>query len=243
MTIYVDTDLSTDPKTWTKAQLIRYVGGLSNPSKMPCFGYSLPAQECITGSKLRLIAGSVCSKCYALKGRYPFPRTQSAMYRRLESLSKPLWVEAIAELISRTAKPAETPSSGHPKRSDRKRGRKYFRWHDSGDLQSVDHLDQIVRVCNLTPEVQHWIPCREYQIVQRYLIEGGEIPPNLTIRMSAHMIDGKPPEIEGFPSSTVSTGDPSPGSHVCPAYKQGGFCGNCRACWDPTVEVVDYPLH
>jgi len=29
------------------------VGGLSNPSKMPGFGYSLPAEKCGAGSKLR----------------------------------------------------------------------------------------------------------------------------------------------------------------------------------------------
>ena len=49
------------------------VGTLSEPSKMPTYAYSIPAKYCITGSKLRMIANSTCSKCYALKGRYIFP--------------------------------------------------------------------------------------------------------------------------------------------------------------------------
>ena len=32
---------------------LEIVGGLSSPSKMPCHGYSIPAQKCMTGSKLR----------------------------------------------------------------------------------------------------------------------------------------------------------------------------------------------
>jgi DNA topoisomerase-2 len=36
---------------------------------MPGFSYNLPATKCITGAKLVKIPGSVCSGCYALKGK------------------------------------------------------------------------------------------------------------------------------------------------------------------------------
>ena len=39
------------------------VGGLSNPSKMPGYGYGLSAFDCSVGSKLRLIKNSTCSMC------------------------------------------------------------------------------------------------------------------------------------------------------------------------------------
>ena len=211
-------------QSWTKSELIRYVGGLSNPSKMPGYGYSLPAQECITGSRLRPIEGTVCHECYALKNRFLFPKVRSAMYRRLESITSPLWVQAMAELIRRT-------------------GDNHFRWHDSGDLQSVDHLDRIVTICNLTPDVIHWLPTREYQIVQRYVIDGGSLPENLTIRLSAHLVDGDPPEIEGVCSSTVTSQSARADWHICPAPTQGNNCGSCRACWDPAIPVVAYHLH
>lgn len=212
---------------WTKSDLHRYVAGLSNPSKMPGYGYSLPAAECITGAKLRPVVGSTCSKCYALKGRYSFKEVKSALYRRLESLTKPLWAVVMGELIRRTADPADP----------------YFRWHDAGDLQSVEHLAQIVEVCEDTPNVRHWLPTREYKIVQRFIIDGGSIPENLNIRLSAHMIDGEAPAIIGLTASTVSTGEPAEGVHRCPASHQENKCGPCRACWDKGVEIVDYPLH
>lgn len=219
MTSTADTEVGA----WTKSDLARYVGGLSNPSKMPGFGYSLPARECITGGKLQKIEGTVCHDCYALKNRYLFPKVQSALYRRLEAIGKPLWARAMAELIKRT-------------KND------YFRWHDSGDLQSVEHLEQIIEVCRLTPAVRHWLPTREMEIIQS--IDLSKVPANLNIRVSAHLVGGKAPVISGVTGSTVSTQPAIAGSaHVCPAPTQGNNCGECRACWDRGVPVVDYKFH
>ena len=39
------------------------VGGLSKPSKMPSYGYSLSAFKCKVGSKLRLVKNSTCADC------------------------------------------------------------------------------------------------------------------------------------------------------------------------------------
>ena len=63
-------------------ELKEAVGSLSAPSKMPCSGYSIPAQECNVGSRLVTIKGSTCSDCYALKKRYMFPNVQNAIYYR-----------------------------------------------------------------------------------------------------------------------------------------------------------------
>ncbi len=214
-----------DLSSWKVRELNAYVGGLSSPSKMPGYAYSLPARECITGSKLRDVDGSVCHGCYAMKGRYVFPKVQAALYRRLESLSQPLWVEAMAELIGR-------------------KGQAHFRWHDSGDLQSVDHLAAIVRVCKLTPSVSHWLPSREYRIVREYL-ESGSFPANLNVRLSAHMLGGAVPRFPRLPVtvSTVTKGAAPEGAYACPAPQQGNNCGSCRACWDRSVPLVNYHLH
>ena len=80
----------------------RIVGGLSHPSKMPCPGYSLPAQECKMGSILAQIKGTTCHGCYALKGFYQFPKVHEALVKRLESLKDPRWVEAMVFLIKRS---------------------------------------------------------------------------------------------------------------------------------------------
>ena len=97
------------------------IGGLSKPSKMPGWAIGIPAKECKTGAKLVKTPGSVCEGCYALKGCYVFPVVQAAQYKRLAAIDNPLWVAAMALLIN-------------SKKS------KVFRWHDSGDVQTEEHL-------------------------------------------------------------------------------------------------------
>jgi hypothetical protein len=109
------------------SEALKLVGGLSKPSKMPGWAYGLPAKECKTGSKLVKVKGSTCEGCYALKGCYVFKVVQEAQYRRLASVKHELWTAAMALLIN-------------SKKS------KYFRWHDSGDVQDEAHLLKIFAV-------------------------------------------------------------------------------------------------
>ena len=199
-----------------KDQLKQITGGLSKPSKMPGFSYNLPATKCITGAKLVKIPGSVCSGCYALKGRYRFPNVKDAMQRRLDSINHPLWTQAMATSIIET-----------------KTG--FFRWHDSGDLQSLDHLKKIFEVCNLTPSIQHWLPTRETSIIA--CIQADEVPKNLIIRLSAHKVDGKAATFWPWTSTVVTS------EKTCPAAEQDNKCKDCRACWDRTIPNVAYGKH
>lgn len=193
-------------------------GKLGKPSKMPGYAYGIPARSCPIGSVLVKLKGSVCSGCYALKGRYAFPTVLNAQQRRLDSLRHPQWVAALAFMITK-------------KKCD------YFRWHDSGDIQGLWHLENIVEVARLCPNTKFWIPTRETKVVKLYLNTRGVFPTNLVVRVSGAMIDGPAPS--GFPyTSTVTTGTPT-----CPAYTQGGICGPCRACWEPGVQNVSYPKH
>jgi hypothetical protein len=82
-----------------KKEASKITGGLSKPGKMPEGSYNLPASACITGAKLRQIPGTPCYKCYAFKGRYNFPNVKDALATRLDSITHPQWVEAMAVLI------------------------------------------------------------------------------------------------------------------------------------------------
>lgn len=209
---------------------------LSNPSKMPWYGYSLPADACKLGSLLRKIKGSTCEKCYALKGRYLFPNVKAAMRKRLEAITHPLWVEAMVFHINLKL------LEGGPDPVDEADGyERSFRWHDSGDLQSADHLNKICQVCERTPAVRHWLPAREFGVVREFLSTGRKLPTNLTVRLSAPKIGKLPVNMETLklPMSTVGTEGP----FRCGASTRGGECGPCRACWTGAVRVVDYPLH
>jgi hypothetical protein len=73
---------------------------------------------------------------------------------------------------------------------------------------------------------------------------GGQIPTNLCIRYSAHLVDGFPPVRYGLPTSSVHSRKSAipVSAHICPAPKQNMQCGNCRACWDPSVKIVSFHL-
>ena len=190
------------------------VGGLSKPSKMPGWSIGIPAKECKTGKKLRQIKNSVCEGCYALKGCYVFKVVQEAQYKRLEAIQHPDWVLAMATLIN-------------SKKPD------VFRWHDSGDVQDVDHLEKIFEVCKLTPSKRHWMPTREAWIKDHM----HKAPANLVVRFSSPMID------QGPVKSWANTSTVSTKSRSCPAPDNNNECGSCRACWDPLVKNIEYGKH
>ena len=201
------------------------IGTLSKPSKMPGHGWSTPAKNCVTGSKLAKVANSICSICYARKGRYVFKNVATALTKRLKAWQTVEdWPYKIAELIKRKQKTG------------------FFRWHDSGDVQSLKHLCDIVKVAELLPEINFWLPTREYSIVTRYKKEIGEFPKNLCVRLSAFMIDGKPPVSVAKKLGLTTSGVVKDG-FTCPAPKQENKCGDCRACWDDDVENIDYKKH
>ena len=200
-----------------KKEANKITGGLSAPGKMPEGSYNLPAVACQTGAKLREIPGTPCWGCYAFKGRYNFPNVQAALSRRLDSLTHPDWVQAMTVLIT---------------------GKKFFRWHDSGDLQGPKHLTNIFEVCKRTPDTAHWLPTQERKLLT--LLDPDIIPPNLIIRLSNAKNDTVPGQAWSHWSTVVTK--PRAG-HVCPAPEQGNNCGSCRACWSKDVYEVQYKIH
>jgi len=203
-------------------EALKIVGGLSKPSKMPGWAYGIPAAECKTGGILKNVKGSTCEDCYADKGCYVFAVVQAAQYRRLNSIQDPRWVDAMAMLIN-------------SKKS------KYFRWHDSGDVQDEAHLMKIFEVARLTPETSHWLPTREAW-TKKYLKDK---PDNLVLRFSMPMVDQAPAKSWPNVSTVMSKDQPWFGatSVACVAPDQDNECRDCRACWDPSVKNVTYWKH
>ena len=171
---------------------------LSNPSKMPCKGYSLPATECKTGSRLRRKVGTVCSDCYACKGCYQFSNVQGTLYKRFEAIRDDRFVDAMVTMIGSDA---------------------FFRWHDSGDLQDIDHMLKIIEIAERTPHTKHWLPTKEKGLLMELYKAKIVIPDNLVIRYSMPMIDQKPRSILGGinTSHSVSSEEHATG-HRQPRY-------------------------
>jgi hypothetical protein len=204
----------------TLKQATEIIGGYTVTSKMPTISYSISAKDCITGSKLRLIPNTVCSTCYALKGNYIryAKNIEPVQKRRLESISNPNWVGAMV-YIMRNQK--SVVNSG------------LFRWHDSGDLQSFKHLDKIVQIAKQTPNIKHWLPTKESNLIKNFK---GVIPDNLIIRLSGSFIDGKAPIYKN--TSTVVSNKKNA---TCKAIN--GKCLTCSDCWDSSIKNISYLNH
>jgi hypothetical protein len=216
-------------------------GTLGFPSKMPGTSYGIPAQACLTGGKLATVPGSVCHDCYALKGNYVYPSVRTAQAQRLAGLDHPNWVAAITAMLNRVQE------TGLGRNGPIDRG--FHRWHDSGDLQSLEHLDKICAVARATPHIRHWLPTRETAMVAAYVAAGHVIPENLTVRVSDTMVDGRPTRAWPLTSGVTThqwfspLGDDVPIANLCPAPSQDGKCGACRKCWDPAIARVTYHFH
>ena len=219
-----------------KSQAASVCGTLTATSKMPCKSLSLPTESCITGSKMAEMPGSICSSCYANKGFYSmYANTiKPAQFSRLDAIwqalesqeNAELWVSGMVSLIGSDS---------------------YFRWHDSGDLQSLEHLELIVHVCEATPGCKHWLPTREYGIIKDYISKHGKLPANLIVRLSA-MYPDKPVKIpsslvsiQGITASNVHTSGATIHGERCTAPDNNGSCGECRACWSGSI--VSYEMH
>ena len=212
---------------------VAIAGPLGYPSKMPGTSYGISAHACITGAKLAQVPGSTCHGCYALKANYQYPSVAMAHAQRLAGITHPSWTIAMVTQLL-VAHKRGTGRNGPIKRG-------WHRWHDSGDLQSVDHLTKICAVAALTPRIRHWLPTRELVIVKAYVAKGGIVPSNLVIRVSATMVDGN--ATAAWPTTSgVHSHEPAKG-FACPANTRGNVCGPCRACWKPEVAHTSYHLH
>ena len=192
---------------------------LNKTSKMSAFSFSLDARNCVTGSKLRKIKGSVCEKCYAFKGRYPTPSVRKNRETNLNHFNNKYFVEVMAFKLQH---------------------QRLFRWFDSGDLPNMEGLKKIVRIAELTPDTKHWLPTREIKLIQRYL-KNNTFPKNLVARVSAPMVDGPPPK--GFQNTSTVHKDKDPIGFDCVSRFQGNQCLSCTACWDKRIKNISYKVH
>jgi len=200
------------------------VGGLSAPSKMPSYAWSISAKRCNIGSKLAKVEGSVCNKCYALKGRYMFPMVQNALEKRYWrwSSNRDKWTNAMIYIM-------------HNKKHIINTG--FFRWFDSGDIQGEAMLSDMNTIAWSSPHIRFWLPTKEYKLVKEYK-QNNNIAPNLIIRVSNPSLNSNT-LTDHEHISTVYSKDMLENSegYICPSSKQGNKCGECRMCWSDKHEV------
>jgi len=202
---------------------------LSKTSKMPGKSWSQSAWETCPGA--RKDDGSptdACSFCYALTGAYQFPGTIAARKHNEADWQKDGWVRAMVKEI---------------------KGMKYFRWFDSGDINSPILARKIWAVILETPNTQHWLPTRSYKdatiLKQLRAIEN---LPNVVVRYSSDSREGGRLDSTLYPnnSTIIQSKDdfiPQKGVALCRSGERAGKCGSCRACWSKSVRTVSYIHH
>jgi hypothetical protein len=209
---------------------------LTQTSKMPGPSWSLPAQKACPRAN-----GTICDGCYAVKGCYRYSTTRNAQHVRftwtLESMRTPAGCHQwIAHMVS----------------AIRGSGCKYFRVHDSGDLFSVTYAQCWLEICQQLARVKFWIPTRAWQqpagllpILDPLLETLRQLAGlnNVAVRPSALNFGDSAPIVAGLHAgSTADMTDPFR-ARECPAYRQGGQCANCRACWNAKTTAVSYRRH
>lgn len=208
---------------------------LSDPSKLPCKSYSLPAGETCTGSVDK--HGNIklsCINCYAQKGNYRWKNTKALREFNRQNWRDTQWVNEISDMLNESKDDV-------------------FRWFDSGDIYHPKLAEKIYKVMKGTSNTQHWLPTQSYSNpkVLPWLQKMSKLP-NVMVRYSSGQTNG------GFLNQHGSTivqleqvrnGTVSEKIHVCKVYKdkQTGYdvrqCGDCRKCWSKEVPIVAYVQH
>jgi hypothetical protein len=218
-----------------------------------------------------------CSQCYALDGWYRTSiSAQLGRVLRLEYLRGLIatgnlgeWVEWMLAQLKKL-RPVEVLPEQH---SDKEllshlrlhglsnRPVPYFRWHDSGDVFHREYAEAIIKICQETPGVAHWLPTRMAGLFLSLVQSKHQLPANLAIQVSCHrggMLEsiqhGAVREIRRLqPSARVGvtytykgcvnrTVDMEsvhegfgPSASVCPATiakaREDRVCTGCRRCW------------
>ena len=99
------------------------------------------------------------------------------------------------------------------------------RKHDENSLEKNDNADNFEVYIN--PQIDK--------------IDEKDVPKNLCLRVSAVKVDSQPPSFWKWTSGVHK--DKKAIGRECPAYKQDGECGSCRACWSRKVKQVSYKEH
>ena len=157
-----------------------------------------------------------CKHCYARKGCFSFPRNKALLENNLT-----LW-------------------QTNPSQFEREiilgvMAARFVRWHSSGDIPDENYLLMMIRVAERLPEVNFLCFTKKFYCVNRYISNGGKIPPNLTIVFSAWGDSFKPYNPFNLPVAYIrlKREECTIPSH---ARECGGFCGQCAAsgnsCWN-----------
>ena len=192
-----------------------------------------------TGPAILDLAFPVCScredapckeSCYACKGAQQIAVVQAAYYRNWR-----LWNEDPDNFFEQVF--YEIKYSGLTT----------VRFFDSGDICSVDFLHRMVLLCEKTPDVRYMAFTKQYELVNDYISEHGELPDNLNIIFSAWDKLWNVPNPYNLPVAYVDFKD----KRMNPEFPKNSFrcpmkestCSACKVCWNKNLKAVIFKQH
>lgn len=109
----------------------------------------------------------------------------------------------------------------------------YFRWHAAGDFVDDNYFKNVVRLANELPLTSFLAFTKKYEIVNKYIEHGGNIPDNLHIVFSAWGNKLTINNPYAFPVAYVRFKDENENRNIPnTAIKCSGDCTNCLRCWN-----------
>ena len=127
--------------------------------------------------------------------------------------------------------------------------KRIFRFFQSGDFFSLEFFKKVMQVCLNLPKIDFWIPTSRDDILNSYLAEGGVIPENATVRLSAPIPgisfhEGIIEFYSKWDNITFSETTTDPKLATCHAsLVEGSSCGDCEDCFSPTHKKTVYAIH
>ena len=169
-------------------------------------------------------------KCYAQHGCQSFAGVQGAYYRnlRLYNNSADDFFEQLHYKIK---------FSGLP----------MVRFFDSGDYPDAEFLERSVELAKKFPNVKFMAYTKKYDLVNKYLDDGGKLPDNYNIFFSAWDKLWDVPNKHNLPVAYVKFKDerftpeiPKSAFH-CPGRETN--CSACGVCWNKKIKAVYFDEH
>lgn len=125
-----------------------------------------------------------------------------------------------------------------------------FRFFDAGDIPSYEFFCGMVEIAKKLPDIKFLSYTKQYDFVNTWMDNNGELPENLTIRFSAWDKNWNVPNPHNLPVAYVDFKDSSmnpvfPESvSGCPNQKDKTItCSVCRKCWNKNVHAVKFIQH
>ena len=127
---------------------------LSNPSKMPCLGFNIPAFKYCPAAQLMAKVKDkakkfICDACYACKGFYMFANVKQSLQDKANFVTKSLHQDNGQSFVNEISK--QITKKYFDKQGNKKVLKNVntdlFRVHDSGDLFSPKYIEAWIKIC------------------------------------------------------------------------------------------------